>query len=386
MYDQTHDGGETSDDFDPPAAARGMTRPLPVALRWFGLAALTLAFAVGLGWIGLPAAQLLGPMVAAILCALGGAKLALPPITLRFAQAVVGCMIARVLTPPVLREVAADWPIFLLGVTSVIGASTALGWTLARLRVLPGTTAIWGSSPGAASAMTLMAGSFGADMRLVAFMQYTRVVIVAGAAASVARIWAVPSAQAAPATDWFAAPDGAALLGTLALILGAMLIGRVSRISAAPMLLPLVLGTAAQNFGLLRIELPPLLLLVAYLCIGWGVGLRFDRAVIRHASRALPRVLASILCLVAICGGFAALLVRFAGVDPLTAYLATSPGGADTVAIIAVSAKVDLPFVMSMQTARLVMVIVTGPAIVRFVAHRLAKRDLAATGKRASGL
>ena len=38
--------------------------------------------------------------------------------------------------------------------------------------MLPGTTALWGTSPGAASVMTIMAESYGADMRLVAFMQY----------------------------------------------------------------------------------------------------------------------------------------------------------------------------------------------------------------------
>ena len=41
--------------------------------------------------------------------------------------------------------------------------------------MLPGTTAVWGSSPGAATAMVLMAEAFGADARLVAFMQYLRV-------------------------------------------------------------------------------------------------------------------------------------------------------------------------------------------------------------------
>jgi uncharacterized membrane protein AbrB (regulator of aidB expression) len=53
---------------------------------------------------------------------------------------------------------------------------------------LPGTTAIWGSSPGAATAMTLMSESYGADMRLVAVMQYLRVVLVVLTASLVARL------------------------------------------------------------------------------------------------------------------------------------------------------------------------------------------------------
>jgi uncharacterized protein len=52
----------------------------------------------------------------------------------------------------------------------------------------------------------------------------------------------------------------------------------------------------------------------------------------------------------------------------MTAYLATSPGGADSVAIIAASSHVDTSFVMAMQMARFVAVLIFGPALARFVA------------------
>ena len=55
--------------------------------------------------------------------------------------------------------------------------------------VVPGTTGVWGSSPGAASAMVVMADAFGADARLVAFMQYLRVVCVVVVASLIARFW-----------------------------------------------------------------------------------------------------------------------------------------------------------------------------------------------------
>ena len=49
-----------------------------------------------------------------------------------------------------------------------------------------------------------------------------------------------------------------------------------------------------------------------------------------------------------------------------------SPGGADTVAIIASSANVDVAFVMAMQTARLLFLLATGPFLARFIASRVA--------------
>ena len=57
------------------------------------------------------------------------------------------------------------------------------------------------------------------------------------------------------------------------------------------------------------------------------------------------------------------------GTDQLTAYLATSPGGLDTIAIIAVGSTADVPFVLAMQTLRLILVVVTGPPLARLIAR-----------------
>jgi uncharacterized membrane protein AbrB (regulator of aidB expression) len=81
----------------------------------------------------------------------------------------------------------------------------------------------------------------------------------------------------------------------------------------------------------------------------------------------------SILILLAICGSFAFILVEVFGIDPLTAYLATSPGGADSVAIIAASTNVDIGFVMAQQIAGFMLVLIVGPTLSRFIANRVAK-------------
>jgi uncharacterized protein len=59
----------------------------------------------------------------------------------------------------------------------------------------------------------------------------------------------------------------------------------------------------------------------------------------------------------------------------MTAYLAMSPGGADSVAIIAASSKVDVSFVMALQTARFVVVLLIGPSLARFIAERAGFSD-----------
>ena len=117
-------------------------------------------------------------------------------------------------------------------------------------------------------------------------------------------------------------------------------------------------------------QIPEWLRAISYTLIGWTIGLNFNRAILRHATRALPQVVLSILVLMAFCGGLAFLLSAEMGVDPLTAYLATSPGGMDSVAIIAAASdNVDLSFVMALQTARFLFVLVLGPPIARLIAR-----------------
>ena len=104
--------------------------------------------------------------------------------------------------------------------------------------------------------------------------------------------------------------------------------------------------------GLIEIQLPHWLLASCYALLGWMVGLSFSREILTHALRSLPQIVLSIFALISFCAALAFVLVKILGVDPLTAYLATSPGGLDSVAIIAASAKVDLSFVMALQTVR----------------------------------
>src|SRR5262249_51106057 len=105
------------------------------------------------------------------------------------AQAAIGCLIAQSITPSIISGFARHWPVFLGVVALTVAASAAIGWIISRLRIIPGTTAVWGMLPGAAPVMMMMAKAHGADFRLVAFMQYLRVVLVAAAASAVALIF-----------------------------------------------------------------------------------------------------------------------------------------------------------------------------------------------------
>jgi uncharacterized protein len=340
------------------------------SLQWVILPGLSALFGLLLELVHLPAALLLGPMIAAIVLALAGGAVRIPTTVFILAQGVLGCLIARSVPLSIFAEVRHHWPVFVVGIVSVVAAAATLGALLTHWRVLPGTTAVWGSSPGAAAAMTLMAEAHGADMRLVAFMQYTRVLCVAVVASIVSRLWAAGSGAPMPEVVWFPVMTWAGFAETIALAGAGAVLGHRLRIPGGPLLVPLCLGVLLQDTGMVIIDLPPWLLAMSYALIGWSIGMRFTRSIIAHAARALPRVIASTLTLIAVCGAFAAGLVFMMGLDPLTAYLAMSPGGLDSIAIIAASSTVDLSFVMAMQTARFLVVLLTGPGLARFIARR----------------
>jgi len=338
--------------------------------RWAALVGLSILAAGLLELLDFPAALLLGPMFAGIVVAIANEGPRVPRQPFHIAQALVGCLIARSMPLTVFAEVGRDWPILLAGVAFVVMVAGLLGWVQMRWGVLPGTTAIWGSAPGGATATLLMAEAYGADVRLVALMQYMRVAGVALTASLVARFLTPETAYSAAAIVWFPPLHVGALLATLAVAIGGMLIGLRLKIPAGAMLVPLGLGIALSSMGVLTITLPPWLMVLAYTVIGWNIGLRFTYGIVRQSVRMLPAILLSTVSLIVICGLFSVLLVHVTGIDPMTAYLAMSPGSADSIAIIATSSHVDVSLVMAMQTSRLIVVMLIGPSFTRFLAQR----------------
>lgn len=346
------------------------------AVKWVILLAISTPVIVAMESLRLPAAFLLGPMFVAIALAANEVTLQLNRVAIALAQGTIGTMMAHNLPFSTFGEILRDWPLFLSLVFVVIVLSFGIGWILAMRQILPGTTAIWGSSPGAASAMILMAESSDADVRLVAFMQFLRVLMVATFASVITRFSLGLNVAPQSQPGWFEMGSPAEMAKTFGIIASGYLIARLFKAPAVNMLLPMALGIVLQAIGAVEITLPPWLLAAAYIYFGWSVGFRFSRDIIVHAFRALPILFLSTLTLILTCGVIAMLVSRYAGIDPLTAYLATSPGGADSVAIIAASSPVDKPFVMAMQTGRFLIVLFLGPAISRLVAYQFSKRAI----------
>jgi hypothetical protein len=340
----------------------------PPPLLWLLLLCLSALISAGWGAIGLPAGLLLGPMIGGIVFGVNGANLNVPHAPDLGAQAVIGAMVAASITPSILTTFSHQYLLFCVVMFGTLLGAAGIGWIISRTGLIPGATAVYGTSPGAAGAMVLLGEAEGADPRLIAFMQYSRVLLVAVAAALVAHFWAHAGNARTPGAPWLNPVHWVNLATVLALALLGQQLARLLRLQAWAILGPLLLLSTLHAAGWLSIDLPRWLLAAAYALLGLRIGLSFRRDALIHAGRALPVVVAAALCLMGLCGALAWCLTRLAHTDALTAYLATSPGGLDSVAIIAASAPhVDLAFVMALQAVRLVFVICLAPVITRLV-------------------
>lgn len=334
-----------------------------------GFVLLSAVLAAALEALRLPAGLLIGPMLVAMLFAARGRPVAIPRPLAQAGQAVVGVLIATAFTPALVHTVAARPLLFAATTLATLSASTTIGLLLTRRQVLPGTAAIWGSMPGAATAMSLLAREHGADPALVAAMSFGRVAAVAGLASVLAALLGGHGGAARPSAEWFPPLDLLGIAETIAIASAGSLLGR-RLLPAGALLGPLLLGAALSLAGVAHFALPGWLLAPAYALVGWGIGRGFTRATLDAARGALPRLLLATGTLIGFCAALSPVVAWAGHVDPLSAYLATSPGGADSVAIIASETKVDLPFVMAMQLLRFATVLAAGPAIARWAARR----------------
>jgi hypothetical protein len=310
--------------------------------------------------------------------------LLLPPKGVLVGQAVIGVALGLQIQASALRVVGSSWFGVLVVTAGTLLISVATGLVLARRRGLPAATGALGMVAGGASGIVAMADELGADARLVAFMQYMRVLVVVIVGPLTAYVLLDAGTGLPTVADGAERGLVADLTFTVACGLVGALVARALNITAGALLGPLIFVGAFSVAGLADgIRVPDLVQNVGFALIGLQVGLRFTIATIREASRMLVPVLASILALIVGCAALAALLVPLADVSYADAYLATTPGGLYAVLAASIEIGANTTFVVSVQVARLFIMIVAAPVLVRLVSRIIpaqpeSSRELAA--------
>jgi hypothetical protein len=218
---------------------------------------------------------------------------------------------------------------------------------------------------GGASGIVAMSDELGADDRLVAFMQYLRVLLIVAFTPLAAGVLFGAHGGNAPSSGGVLGTPGAWAL-TLALAAAGAVLGPRLRIPAGALLAPLFLSGALTLAGH-EFTVPSLLRETGFALIGLQVGLRFTTDTIRTARAILPAVLACIAGLVVACGALAWVLHATAHVSLLDAYLATTPGGLYAVLATAFGSGANTTFVLAVQGLRLLVMVLAAPLVVRWL-------------------
>ena len=355
------------------------------AWRWTALVGATVAAALPLARLGVPSAALFAALFVATALALAGRAPGFVPrgATLA-AQAVLGVVIGALVSGPTLRALAAHAIPVVLVTFATLLVSIGAGLLMGLRRDVDATTGALALTTGGASAIVALAAELGADIRMVAVVQYLRVGLVTAIMPLVAAL--VFHVGGHPAADHLLHVRGhagaghvshAGLQGLVLVALAAplgLLLARLTRMPAGPLLGPLIVAAAITLTGRTGdAGVPAPIVDLAYAAIGWQAGVRFTRARLAEIGRALPTALGLILLVNAICAGLGALLANLAGATPFEGYLATLPGGIYAALAMAIAARTDVTFVLAVHVLRVLLVMFTMPLFARLLRRRAAR-------------
>jgi uncharacterized protein len=345
---------------------KGRRQVLDMAAVAAAAAGVGLVFAA----IGVPSPALFGGLVAGLVRALGfPGRVDVPRQATTAGQAVIGVTMGALVDLATLRAVAAHWLPVVLVTLGTLALSLAAGLLLRLQRGISPVTGAFSMIAGGASGIIVMARELGADERMVAVLQYLRVLLIVVLMPVVATVVYGASAGGDGAAAGNAGPGWpVGLLFTLACSVVGLVAGRLVRLPVAALLGPMVAAAVVHLSGMSAgASVPGPVETAAFLVIGLQVGLSFTRESLRTIGRALPLALVVILGLILVCAGLGAVLARVTGVSALDGYLATTPGGLYAVLATASDSGADVTFVLAVQVLRLFVMLLSAPLVARWL-------------------
>ena len=339
--------------------------------RWFVLVVVVAAACLSFSWIGLPTPMLFGGLAGALAYALArpAEPLSLPPVAFTSAQACVGVVVGTSIEWANLVELGPRWSIVVIVSVFSLVVSVFVGQLLIRRGATP-VTATFSSIAGGAAGLTAMADDLGADARVVAVLQYLRLLVVLVTMPIVVGLVFGATSDGLGLDVEVASWPVSVLYVVVAAVVG-LWFGTAVRMPSAAILGPLVVASLLTLLPFFSdVEVPAPVQAAGYLVIGVQIGLRFTVASLRSISRMVPVALFSIAVTLIACGGLAWVLVLTTGASPLDAYLATTPGGIYAVMGTSAATGGDVTFVAATQVLRLLIVLASAPFLATVLRRR----------------
>ncbi|GAB5389952.1 MAG: AbrB family transcriptional regulator [Alphaproteobacteria bacterium] len=334
-----------------------------------------LALVIGAGggfvfrMLEMPLPWMLGAMGATMVAALARLPVVPPKPFGDPLRGTLGVMLGASFTPDLIEQASAyAVSLSILPVFVVAVAATGYLWLVRKQGIDP-LTAYLSVMPGGLYSMMAIAEEKGADLRRVSLAHGLRIMLLVFTLPFIIQVMegvslGRPVDEFTIASDLFALPVIDALILLACLVLGLPL-GRVLRLPGASLLGPLILSVIAHLSGLTTANVPGDVIVLVQIGLGALVGCRFVGTSLDFLKRQLVMSLVLYVMMMVLALGFAFGIAALTGQSQAALLLAYAPGGVAEKTLVALALGVDPAFVIIHHLARLILVIVGAPVLMR---------------------
>jgi membrane AbrB-like protein len=317
-------------------------------------------------YVQMPLPWMLGPLFACAAVSLIGYKADFVPMGRELGQVAVGLAVGMRFTPAVLATALSLLP-HMAAATAYVIAITTIGALLhARLAGIDHKTAFFATAAGGMADMAVVAQERGGDPMAVSITHAMRVATVV----SVVPFLVFAFGSHGTGSGQANATSDSILLLVLALGLayGTALLFRRTPFPNPWLVGPIFLGTILGASGLLVVDVPWFLIVLAQILIGTWLGCRFRREVLARLPRVTLSAVAVSAFLVIGAAAGAVVLTAISDLPYTTSFLSLAPAAVTEMVITAQAMDLDPQIVTAFHVMRIA--VVSSTILVVFAAFR----------------
>jgi uncharacterized protein len=334
---------------------------------------IALAGAIAFALVGFPAALLTGSILAVAVAALLGRPIRVPVALARACYIVVGILLGAVVTPQTLKGFA-SWPasVAILMVASLC----TIAVTMSYLRVVHGwdrLSALMAASPGSMAQVIALSSELGADLRAIAIVQTTRVLLLAAGIPAGLALFGY-TAPAVPLARGATGPTSLPEIAVIVAVSTAMAFALWRLRFPGGLLFGAMAGSSIlHGAGIVQSVLPWWVGSASVLVLGAVIGSRFANTGWRVLLGYLGAAFGSFAVSLFVATAFALVVARWFGFPIANVAVAYAPGALDTMMVLALALHLDPVYVGAHHVARFLVVTFT----VAIAARRIVKHEAA---------
>ncbi|MBX2806347.1 MAG: AbrB family transcriptional regulator [Hyphomicrobiales bacterium] len=320
--------------------------------------------------LGLPLPWLLGPIFACLAAALAGLDMrGIRPLN-DLMRTILGVAVGATLTPAVLSTFPSMLPTLLLVpvMTAIIGLIGVPYFR--RVCAYDFPTAYYASMPGGLQDMLLFGEEAGGNVRSLALVHATRVMVIIVALPFILQgVWGANLGNP-PGVPAATVPLQELALMAVCAIAGWRIAANAGMFGAS-ILGPLIAAAIVTMLGGLHYRPPAEAIWAAQFFIGMTIGAKYAGITMAEVRRDIAAAAGFCVILIMLTLVFVE-PVTWLGLAPgMEALLAFAPGGQAELAVLALVVGADVAFVVAHHLMRLFVVILGAPIAARFIAPKL---------------